>query len=373
MTASLCDVLPSAAALLDVPGALDVLHLTEHSDARRVAVVLVDGLGLQLLPELAEHAPLLASVLAGGTGRMTPLESTFPSTTPTSLVSLATGVRPGEHGVLGFTVNVPGTARVLTHISWRDDPDPDTWQPVPTWFERCATAGVAVTAVLPREFQGSGLTRAAYRGARFAGLLEGEDAAERICYELREAGGLVYGYTPELDTAAHAHGIASRQWQRAAASVDSLLTRVLERLPDDALLLVTADHGGLDIGPDGRLDLADEPDLRAGVRLAAGEPRVRYLHVEDGARSDVLAAWRERLGPRALVQSRDEAVAADWFGPVAPGHLARIGDVVVTCRGDTAVLDSEHEPAELLKLVGFHGADSAAETAIPLITLTAVG
>ena len=373
MTASLCDVLPSVAALLTVPGAVDVLHLTEHSDARRVAVVLVDGLGLHLLPALAPHAPLLAAVAAGDTGSLTPLASTFPSTTPTSLVSLATGVRPGEHGVLGFTVNVPGTARVLTHITWRDDPDPDTWQPVPTWFERCAAAGVPATAVLPHEFQGSGLTRAAYRGARFAGLLEGEDAAERIAYELREEGGLVYGYTSELDTAAHVHGIASRQWQRAAMSVDGLLTRLLERLPDDALLLVTADHGGLDLGPTGRLDLAAEPDLQAGVRIAAGEPRVRYLHVEDGAAEDVRAAWRERLGPRALVQSRDEAVAAGWFGDVAPVHLPRIGDVVVICRGDTAVFDSEHEPAEVLKLVGFHGADSRVETAVPLIALTGSG
>ncbi len=373
MTASLCDILPSIAALLGVPDAVDVLDLSSHHDARRVAVVLVDGLGLHLLPELAPHAPLLASVLAGDTGRLVALESTFPSTTPTSLVSLGTGVRPGAHGVLGFTVNVPGTDRVLTHVAWRADPDPGTWQPVPTWFERCAAAGVPVTAVLPHEYLGSGLTQAAYRGARFAGLLTGEDAAQRIGDELREvgAGGLVYGYTAELDTAAHVHGIASAQWQRAAASVDALLVRVLERLPSDALLVVSADHGGLDLGADDRLDLATEPELQLGVRIAAGEPRVRYLHLVDGALDDVVAAWRGRLGPRALVQSREEAVAAGWFGAVPPAHLPRIGDVVVICRGATAIFDSAHEPPELLTLVGFHGADSPAETAIPLITLTA--
>ncbi|WP_375499092.1 alkaline phosphatase family protein [uncultured Jatrophihabitans sp.] len=370
MTASLCDILPSVAALLGVPNAIDVLDLGSQSDARRIGLVLVDGLGLHLLPELAPHAPLLASVLAGGTGRLTALESTFPSTTPTSLVSLATGVRPGEHGVLGFTVNVPGTDRVLTHITWRDDPEPDVWQPVPTWFERSAAAGVPVTAVLPVEFLGSGLTRAAYRGARFAWLLSGEDPAERVGYELREVGGLVYGYTAELDTAAHVHGIASPQWRRAAASVDGLLTRILERLPADALLVVTADHGGLDISPAGRLDLAKEPELQDGVRVTAGEPRVRYLHTVEGAVDDVLAAWRARLGPRALVQSRNEAVAHGWFGAVPPEHMPRLGDVVVVCRGDTAIFDSAHEPREVLSLIGFHGADSPVETAIPLITLT---
>ena len=162
MPGSICDILPSAAAVLGVPGVPDALGLTERiGDVRRVAVVLVDGLGYHLLPQLADDAPLLASVLAGGTGRLSELTCTFPSTTPTSLVSLGTGVPPGEHGVLGFTVNVPGTDRVLTHIYWRDDPPPETWQPVPTWFERLRDAGVGARAVLPEMFVGSGLNEAA--------------------------------------------------------------------------------------------------------------------------------------------------------------------------------------------------------------------
>lgn len=370
MTTSLRDVLPSAAAVLGVPGAVDVLQLRQFTNARRVVVVLVDGLGLHLLPLAAPHAPLLASVLAGRTGRLTPLECTFPSTTPTSLVSFSTGVDPGQHGILGFTLNVPGSDRVLTHILWRDDPPVRTWQPVPTWFERCTAAGVPTTVVLPAEFKGSGLTRAAYRGARFAGVRPGEDPAVRIERALRRSRtGLVYGYTSVLDTAAHVHGIASEQWQQAAAAVDALLARILTGLPADTLLLVTADHGGLDLGPDGRLDLADQPHLRDGVRVLAGEPRVRYLHTVDGAAEDVAARWRERLGPDTLVQSRDEAVDAGWFGAVADAHRARIGDVVVICRGATAVFDSEREPPELTTLVGFHGSDSAVETAIPLIAL----
>ena len=114
---SICDVLPAAAALLGAPGATDSLGLAESvGPVDRVAVVLVDGMGWHLLPELADDAPLLASVLAGDTGRLSELTCTFPSTTPSSLVSLATGARPGEHGVLGFTLNVPGTDVVLNHI-----------------------------------------------------------------------------------------------------------------------------------------------------------------------------------------------------------------------------------------------------------------
>src|SRR5579884_2869973 len=61
---SICDVLPAAAALLGVHGGVDPLGLSESvGEVRRVAVVLVDGMGWHLLPMLTADAPLLASVL----------------------------------------------------------------------------------------------------------------------------------------------------------------------------------------------------------------------------------------------------------------------------------------------------------------------
>lgn len=369
MVGSICDVLPAAAALLGAPDGVDALGLTESmGDVRRVAVVLVDGMGWHLLPELAADAPLLASVLAGETGRLDELACTFPSTTPTSLVSLGTGVPPGEHGILGFTVKLPNSDRVLNHIFWRDDPPPATWQPVPTWFERLARARISTRAVLPAHFIGSGLTEAAYRGAQFHATTPDDDYAGRLADILAAAPGLAYGYTAHLDTAAHLCGIGSREWHAAAADVDALLTRLIETLPPDAALLVTADHGGLNVPPAARVDLDTDRQLAAGVHTVAGDPRVRYLYTVDGATADVVAAWSELLAGRADVYSRDDAVATGLFGPVRPEHLQRIGDVVVNCIGDIAVLATGYEPPEVAKLIGMHGAATAAELAIPLIT-----
>jgi hypothetical protein len=368
VAASIRDVLPSAAALLEVAGAADPLALTDRGDAvRRVAVVLIDGMGWHLLPQLAADAPLLASVLSGGAGQLVELACTFPSTTPTSLVSLGTGALPGEHGILGFTLKVPGSDQVLNHIWWRDDPPPTQWQPVPTWFQRLAHAGVRARAVLPAPFIGSGLTEAAYRGAEFHPTNRDDDYAQQVADELRAAPGLVYAYAGELDTAAHLFGIGSPQWHEAAARVDELLTRLVDALPSDAALLVTADHGGVNVPANARVDLATDPRLGAGIRVVAGEPRVRYLHTEPGAAADVRAAWSEVLDTRAEVLSREQAATAGLFGPVHPQHLPRIGDVVVICTGDTAVLASGHEPPEVARLVGFHGGATPEEMAIPLI------
>jgi hypothetical protein len=142
---------------------------------------------------------------------------------------------------------------------------------------------------------------------------------------------------------------------------------LVDALPPDTALLVTADHGGLNVPPQARVDIDADARLAAGVRVVAGDPRVRYLHTEPGATAGVLAAWRSALDGRAEIYSRAEAVAAGFFGDVRPEHLPRIGDVVAVCLGDTALLASGHEPPEVAQLIGMHGAATPAETAIPLI------
>jgi hypothetical protein len=366
----LTDVLSSACGVLGVPGTADRLDLAGRvGDVDRIVVLLVDGLGYHLLPAAAPHAPTLAAALAGRLGALDELTCTFPSTTPTSLVTLGTGVAPGEHGILGFTLNVPGTDRVLTHITWTGDPPVPLWQPVPTLLARAERAGVRVSVVSRPEFEGSGLTEAAYGTPHYVGAGRSEELADQLVAEIGAGPGLVYGYHPTLDTTAHLHGIASPEWAQAAAGVDRLITRVAEGLPSEAALLVTADHGALDVPATSRIDLDQDPRLAAGVRVVAGEPRVRYLHTAAGAGADVLATWRAVLGDRAEVLSREQAVDSGLFGAVRKEHLARIGDVVVICRGDTVVLASGHEPEMVSKLIAFHGSLTPEETAIPLLTV----
>lgn len=365
----LADVLPSALAVLGVPGSTDPLGLRpELAGVRRIAVLLVDGLGWYQLPTAAPYAPTIAG-LAATVAR--PLIAGFPSTTPTSLVSLGTGVAPGAHGVLGFTVRVPGTDRVLTHTDWAADPSPLRWQPVPTQLERARAAGVTTSVVSRPEFGGSGLTLAANRGGDFRGAAGGDAVATAMLAALAAGAGptLVSGYHADLDRHGHVSGVDSAPWRVAATEVDALVTRLVDGLPPDAALLVTADHGQLDIPAAHRFDLDTDPRLRAGVRLVAGEARVRYLHVEPGAVDDVRAAWSEALGATARVRTRDEVVATGWFGPVPEEHLGRIGDVVVICNDTYAVMASRTERPMASKLVAYHGSDTAAELTVPLLVV----
>lgn len=155
-------VVPSVAAALGVDGYDDVLGLPV---APRYVVYLVDGLGLELVRDHAELAPFLST--------MTSVEDVvcgIPSTTATSLTSLGTGARPGQHGVAGYTTRVPALGTRLNLLKWDQPVDPAEWQPLPTMWEQVAASGRPTAAVNQAEFADSGLTRCSQRGVPFHGF-----------------------------------------------------------------------------------------------------------------------------------------------------------------------------------------------------------
>jgi len=366
---SLADVLPGVAAALGVPVRrrdlpTDPLGLTEVlAGARRVAVLLVDGLGADLVRAHPEQARVIGA-LDSPVGDLT---APCPSTTPVSLTTLGTGLPPGSHGVLGFVTDVPGEDRVLNHVHWTDDPDPGTWQRQTTVFEQAAAAGVGAVAVGPRAYAGSGLSVAAYRGSDHTSAFSPGDLVAGVLQSLTTGPRtLVYGYHPDLDLTGHVRGVDSMSWRAQLGIVDRIVEQIVAGLPDDAALIVTADHGMVDVPADTRFDVDEVPELFDGVRVMAGEPRARYVHAVPGAADDVLARWRGTLAHRAWVVGRDEAVESGVFGPVLPELAGRIGDVVALARGSWAMTATRQEPVPST-LAAFHGSLTPTELAIPLL------
>jgi hypothetical protein len=174
-----------------------------------------------------------------------------------------------------------------------------------------------------------------------------------------------YAYHSELDMLGHLYGPGSPAWRMQLRQVDRLVESIVEGLSPGSVLAVVADHGMVSV--DGTaLDIDETPALVAGVRALGGEVRGRHVYVEEGAAADVLAVWRETLGNKAWVVSREEAIADGWFGPVSARVLPRIGDVVAAARGDFGMLRRAAEPLES-SLIGHHGSLTSAEQLVPLV------
>lgn len=363
---SLADVMPSVSAVFGVPGARDVIGLPP---ARVVVLVLVDGLGARILASAApEWAPVMSALAAGSPT----LTTAFPSTTSTSLVSLATGLAPGTHGVTGYQFRVAGHG-LLNCLRWPDSLPAHEVQPHPNLMVNLADHGVAVTHVGPRPFTSSGLTRAAMSGATYTGAdTPGEKLAATVAAMDVDRPAMVNTYVGELDTTGHLQGVDSLAWRAQLGHVDRFVEQVLAALPNDGVLLVTGDHGMVDSHPDAVVDVEADPDLAAGVELLGGEPRARHVYAVDGAAADVLATWRERLDGVAWVRSRDEAVGEGWFGPVASTEVAgRIGDVVAACHAPGALLTAGQTAPHETILKGHHGSLTEEEALVPLLVAAA--
>jgi hypothetical protein len=365
--AGLGDVLPSVAAALGLP--VRGPARLPLPVARSAVVVLVDGLGEELLAARGGHAPFLRSVRAG-LGDALAVDCGFPSTTATSMGTFGTARRAGSHGLVGMNVLAPELDLVFSELAWDPRIDPIAWQPGSTVFEDVRAAGLPVVMIAPHYFDGSGLTRAALRGASF---VPAQTLEQRVDAALAALAAhprvLVYLYWGEVDKVGHVHGCESFEWGEELGRVDGELSRLVRSCQRDVLVTVTADHGMVDIPHAARIDLADEPELRAGLRHVGGEARALHLYCRREAVDAVAATWRARLAPDVEILTRAEAIDRGWFGWVEPHVMPRIGDLLAVAVGRIAVVDSETARPELLRLVGQHGARTPQESLVPVLSV----
>lgn len=360
---SLAEVLPNClAAIRGTEGSLQL------PEARGAVVMLVDGLGAELLRARQGHARHLVR----GWGRRDTLGA-FPSTTVAGITTLTTATRAGEHGMVGYSVWDRSATVYRNQLSgWGEGMDPASWQLQPTVFERLRDADDAIEPfiVSTGAYVDSGLTHASLRGATY---VAGESMRERcrltakLCAEVEHP--LVYLYHAELDQAGHKYGSESDQWLAALEELDSAFGELLARLPAEIGVLVVADHGMLDIAPHQQIEL--EGEMLDGLAAMAGEPRLRHLYLSEPENesllADVLARYREREGGRAVVLSKQEAIDAGWYGPLVRQEARdRLGDVLLAARKQVTY----YTPAIDLRtrgVIGQHGSITDTETIVPAI------
>lgn len=322
--------------------------------ARAVVLLVLDGLGWDALRAHADAMPTLAG-MAGG-----PVTTVVPSTTAAALTSITTGLAPSVHGVVGFRVALDGD--VLNVLGFqlakgKRPPDPFTVQRHTPFLGRPA---VVVSGAAYRE---SGFTRTHMRDARYLGYRAESTLVEHLRNLARGDDPFVYAYYPGIDEVAHAYGLLDGYYAAELHAADRLVGDVLDGLPDDVALVVTADHGQSHVHPDGWRTLGDVGDL---VAFGSGDARFRYLHAARGGGAELVEAARDTFGPEAWVLSRAELLDEGWLGPdPSPATRRRVGDVVLAAHEGIAFVDPAM-PRET-HLVSAHGSLTRAEMLVPCV------
>jgi len=323
--------------------------------APAVVLLVIDGLGWEQLRERSALAPNLAA-LAGG-----PITTVAPSTTATALTSITTGLTPGEHGLVGYRVEIAG--EVVNLLRWasshgdvRRSVEPAATQPFAPFL------GDSPPVVSRADLEGTAFTEAHLRGARQRGWRLASGLPVIVSGLVAAGERFVYAYYDGIDKVAHERGFGEH-YDAELVTVDRMVGDLIDRLPAGTAVLVTADHGQVDVGE--RI-VDPHPDLLRMARQQSGEGRFRWLHAKPGAAAELLVAAREHHGAQAWVHSRDELIAAGWFGPVvSPPVAARYGDVALVPYAPV----SFHDPADSgpFALVCRHGSLTSAEMLVPLL------
>lgn len=343
----------------DIPG--EIRRLVAAGD--RVAIVLLDGLGLEML--LRERAHPLFDRL-----EITPLQSQFPSTTTAHVPTMHLGQPVTEHGLYEWAVLEPSLGTLICPLKFKraisaiDDElagrlDPSVLIPSPTFYE---LLGVPSVVLQPRSIVDSAFTRTAASGGDRIGFDQLAEGLRGLAHAFRKPESecrYAYLYWPAIDATGHHSGPRSPEYRAAARHALDCIEDALPRLAGVTVLL-TADHGQVDVHPD-RVDYLDElwPELPKFLthQWPAGSARDVFLHVREQDRSAVLTGLAERLGDHALV-----CPATDLFPGAGPRLTERLGDVaVLPTRGRMAWL----RPAAGVETwnLGSHGGREHDETA----------
>lgn len=336
------------------------------SPARSAIVWVLDGLGVFNLSSRAGHARFLTEAR---TKRDT-ARTVFPSTTAAALTSLLTGTLPGEHGIVGYRARIPGTDDVVNQLrGWDTDGLPLSFQRA---LPLSATLGRPFFAVSRSEYAGTGFTAATLGDAEFHAA-DDLDERVRLAADLaaRHPGSLIYLYAPDLDAIGHRRGWESDEWVATLERVDAAARTLSGALDRGTGVVVTSDHGMVDVPRHRHLLLGHGDPLLDGVRLIGGEPRMLHLYAEVGQERAVLARWRAAEASRSWVFSRAELEASGLIGAVDAAVAPRIGDVIVAARAGVAYYDDRLSDRAPQKMIGQHGSLTDEERTVPLIRLGA--
>jgi hypothetical protein len=345
---------PAIERFSELPG-LVARELETH---QHVVVILLDAFGWTFVERHAEH-PLLRRVARDGS--LGPMRSQFPSTTTAHVTTMHTGLPVEDHGLYEWRVYEPELDAITIPLLVAEDPPFDARRMLPegpSFYQRLAVRhGASSTVFSPDRFSPSGFDAIALRGAK---LVPYSDLAS-LPLILGDPPSYTYIYFDLVDAIGHLHGPSSPEFDdtclRALDAIYGLFFGPSAAEWPDTLLVLTADHGQIDVSPDD-VTYLDLPGVQP-----AGSSRDLFLHVDEPAIDATIASINATLGDLGHA-TRSEPL----FGPLGPRLSARLAPICVLPSPGHQVWLRGHEDVET-RFRGHHGGLTPEESTTFLGTL----
>jgi predicted AlkP superfamily pyrophosphatase or phosphodiesterase len=266
-----------------------------NKDFRHLLLILLDGLGVNLLGKLPKTSALRKYL-------QKELTSVFPPTTVAATNAVLSGLPPYANGYVGWTQyfkNEDVNAVVFRNIDYYypehilTDNLREKYLSYESIFQKIQKSAPDIqTEELFPEFLPGG----------FASFDTQVDRMIEISGKKQHT--FTYTYWTEPDATAHEYGVDSPETEAVLKSLNESFERLISQINDDSLVLVIADHGLVDV--EAIPLMKNQELLDCLLRNPSFEPRACNFFVRENKKEEFLFLFNRAYGDKFLLLSKDE-------------------------------------------------------------------
>jgi len=368
----------------------DALGNVDASGVDNVVLLLCDGLGYNEWTKQGTKG-FIGSISTKGSVR--PITTVFPSTTAAALTTVCTGLTPQEHGLPEWYVYMDEIGDIIATLPFarvgdrgRDtlegEFDPKALFSGETIFQKLRAQGIGCTSLINRSLAYTAYSTASRAGSDVLPYTTASDltVSLRRMVERSRGKNFFYAYWSLVDTIEHIYGPNTDEAGVEASLIshafyEGFLSKIDRDAAKRTLILVTADHGQLQVEPGKtvymnrwrKLAKALARSPAGGAIPPWGSARDSYLRIQEGQLAPTKRYLEKKLEGFATVTTTGEGIEMGLFGVNEPSRKfrRRIGDIMILPHGANTVW-YRYKKGDSLSMRGHHGGLSEDEMTIPL-------
>jgi predicted AlkP superfamily pyrophosphatase or phosphodiesterase len=363
----------------------------------KVILFFVDAFGWRFFERYAEKYEFLKTML--NTGVVSKMTSQFPSTTAAHTTCIHTGLNVGQSGIYEWHYYEPLVDDIISPLLFsyaRDKFERDTlkqssvpaaaFYPRQTFYQTLKTKGVVSYVFQHQAYTPSTFSEAVFRGATvvpFKSITDALTLLAEIAVTHKTPPYYYFLYFDRIDSTCHHYGPNSKQFEKEVETfltlVDQLFYKIIRGKVKDTLLIMTADHGQVEVDPTTTIYLNKQAteierflqtNFQGRLLVPAGSARDMFLHIKEEYIEEALLYLQKHLAGRAEVYKTADLLAQHFFGLQKPSQefLSRVGNLVILPYLNETVWWYEEGRFDM-HFLGHHGGLTPAEMEIPFIVL----
>ncbi len=283
---------------------LNVLNKALKKNYKHISVILLDGLGSNLLKLHKEDATFFTE------HKVDDITSVYPSTTAAATTSVLTGKTPYETGYFGWFQYFK--EEDLHYTIFMGEDYYDETKPIPPSFHKDHFERPFFPEMIEenggpkgRIFHPEKVDKNGYKAID-------EGLSRMLKFQKQHPSTVSYFYSVEPDMTEHKTGIVSRDTKAMVKTLNDAVKEYANQISDDTLLIITADHGLTDVEP---INIFDYHDITTTFKaLPANEPRMTNFFIKESMQEYFIDFFNDHFSDYFTLYTKEEFLTKKLLG-----------------------------------------------------------